>query len=114
MALHQVADSYSHDESITQSGSGIKASTKPCCLRPTEMSGSWLSVPAGELPLAKALKTQAQTQTGALNLALSPSMPGTTDEKMLENEGVVESGNMIKERWHEEAEEALKMLTSIK
>ena len=30
-----------------------KLPTNLCCLRPTEMSGSWLSAPGGELPLQK-------------------------------------------------------------
>lgn len=58
-----------------------KLPTNLYCLRPTEMSGSWLSAPGGEVLLSKNNQTQAQTQMVALNLAPSPSLPGTNAGK---------------------------------
>lgn len=48
----------------------------PDCLRLAVMTGSWLQACRGEL-LLQSTQTWARTQTGALNLTLSPSLPGT-------------------------------------
>lgn len=57
-----------------------KFPTKPCCLILIEMPDSWRLAPAEELPLYST-QFQAQTQTGAPNLAPSPSLPGTAADE---------------------------------